>query len=47
VHLARAQTAIAVDKLLSRLPNLTLVAAVPPAGFAFRRPGSLELSWRV
>jgi len=47
VHLARTQTAIAVDKILSRLPNLTLVAAVPPAGFAFRRPGSLELSWRV
>ena len=47
VHLARTQTALAVERILARLPGLTLVSALPPAGFAFRRPGSLELSWRV
>lgn len=47
VHLARSQTAIAVARLLARLPALTLISATPPAGFAFRRPRSLYLSWRV
>ena len=47
VHLARTQTVIAITKLLTRLPDLTLVSAIPPAGFAFRRPGSLEISWRA
>ena len=47
VHLARTQTVIAVGKLLSRLPDLTLVSVIEPSGFAFRRPGSLEISWRA
>lgn len=45
VHLARMQTAIALERLLVRLPGLTLVDVTPPAGFAFRRPERLVVSW--
>jgi cytochrome P450 len=44
-HLARIETATAVARLLADLPELRLVAAAEPAGFAFRRPGSLRLAW--
>ena len=45
VHLARMQTAIALKRLLVRLPGLTLVDVTPPAGFAFRRPERLVVAW--
>jgi cytochrome P450 len=43
-HLARIETTTAVSRLLA-LPQLRLVTAVEPAGFAFRRPKSLQLAW--
>jgi cytochrome P450 len=44
-HLARLEIAIAVASILDRLPRLQLVACKEPAGFAFRRPATLELAW--
>lgn len=45
-HLARIQVVAAVRRLLA-LPNLRLGACEEPAGFAFRRPATLELAWSV
>jgi cytochrome P450 len=45
VHLARMQTAIALDLLLTRLPALRMIDVEPPAGFAFRKPGRLVVAW--
>lgn len=45
VHLARVETANAVAGLLERLPGLKLEHHDPPAGFAFRRPATLNVSW--
>ncbi len=44
-HLARIEIAGAVGLLLESLPGLRLVAGAEPAGFAFRRPATLELAW--
>jgi cytochrome P450 len=44
-HLARIETVTAVGRLLAELPDLRLVSAQEPAGFAFRRPASLRLAW--
>ena len=45
-HLARLELATALGRILDRLPDLRLVACEEPAGFAFRRPATLELEWR-
>lgn len=45
VHLARMQTAIAIEQLIDRLPGLRLVSCEAPSGFAFRRPASMTLAW--
>lgn len=44
-NLARLQGLIAVGALLERLPELELVAAPEPHGFAFRRPAELHVRW--
>jgi len=44
-HLARLELAIALGRILDRLPALRLLACEEPAGFAFRRPGALEVAW--
>ena len=38
VHLARMQTVIAVEEMLTAWPTMDLVTFTPPSGFAFRRP---------
>jgi len=45
VHLARLQTAIAIERLLARIPAVQLMSVTPPAGFAFRRPDRLVIGW--
>ena len=45
VHLARMQTAIALERLLTRIPAMQLIDVTPPAGFAFRRPDRLAVGW--
>jgi cytochrome P450 len=44
-HLARIEIAGAVGLLLDGLADLQLSAGAEPAGFAFRRPATLELAW--
>jgi cytochrome P450 len=44
-NLGRMQCQAAVTALFGRLPGLELVHAPEPAGFAFRRPATLELRW--
>ncbi|MDX6620793.1 MAG: hypothetical protein QOK36_3179 [Gaiellales bacterium] len=44
-NLGRMQCQAAVTALFERLPGLELVHAPEPAGFAFRRPATLELRW--
>jgi cytochrome P450 len=44
-HLARLQGAVAITALLDRLPDLRIVAAAEPEGFAFRKVPRLELAW--
>jgi cytochrome P450 len=44
-HLARIEAVTAVARLLAELPDLALVAAEEPAGFAFRRPQTLRIAW--
>jgi cytochrome P450 len=44
-NLARLQGALAVGALLERLPELRLVEAPAPEGFAFRRPERLRVAW--
>ncbi len=46
-HLARIETTAAVARLLDGLPELELGAVDEPAGFAFRRPQRLSLTWRT
>lgn len=46
-NMARLQGAIAVRAILDRLPELELVSAPEPHGFAFRRPLELHLRWRT
>jgi len=43
-HLARIEIVAALRRLLA-LPGLRLVSCDEPAGFAFRRPATLELAW--
>jgi cytochrome P450 len=45
--LARIETTAAVRRLLSALTGLELAEVEEPAGFAFRRPQQLRLTWRV
>ncbi len=45
INLARLQGDIAVRATLERFPNLALVSAPQPNGFAFRRSSELNLSW--
>lgn len=46
-HLAKAEARIALDRLLTRLPNLRGDAQRPavPAGYEFRQPRALHLLW--
>lgn len=44
-QLARVQTAVAVEALLTRLSGLRLVASGPVSGFTFRRPAFLHVEW--
>lgn len=45
IHMARLQTSIAVEQLITRLPKLELVSAGPASGFAFRRPTNVVVRW--
>jgi hypothetical protein len=45
LHLARLQTTIALRRLLDRLPGLSLGELEEPAGFAFRRPATMQVTW--
>lgn len=45
IHMARLQTTIAVEQLITRLPGLELVSAGPESGFAFRRPTNVKVRW--
>jgi cytochrome P450 len=45
-NLGRMQCQAAVTAMFDRLPELELVHAPEPTGFAFRRPATLELRWR-
>jgi cytochrome P450 len=44
-NLGRMQCQVALTALLERLPGLEIAHAPEPAGFAFRRPATLELRW--
>jgi cytochrome P450 len=48
-HLAKAQIAVAVQRLLERLPDLTLTdaAGTAPTGTVMRGPRTLPVRWRV
>lgn len=41
VHLARMQTVIALEEMLTAWPSIELVSVTPPSGFAFRRPADM------
>ena len=45
IHMARLQTTIAVEQLITRLSDLELISAGPPSGFAFRRPTNVTVRW--
>jgi cytochrome P450 len=45
-NLGRMQCQLALTALFDRLPGLEIAHAPEPAGFAFRRPATLELRWR-
>jgi cytochrome P450 len=45
-NLGRMQCQAAITALFDRLPGLELASAPEPTGFAFRRPATLNLSWR-
>ncbi|MBI1350272.1 MAG: cytochrome P450 [Actinomycetales bacterium] len=47
VHLAKIETATALERMFMQLPDLRLIDHDPPSGFAFRRPARLTVSWRV
>jgi cytochrome P450 len=46
-NLGRMQCQVALTALFDRLPELAIAHAPEPAGFAFRRPATLELRWRT
>ena len=47
LHLARLETHLALEKLLTRFPNLSLLdeEAARPRGLVFRKPSQLNVSW--
>ena len=45
VHLARMQTVIALEEMLTAWPSLELVSVTPPSGFAFRRPADMVIAF--
>jgi len=45
VHLARMQTVIALEELLSAWPTIELVSVTPASGFAFRRPADMVVAF--
>lgn len=45
IHMARLQTTIGLERLLTRLPGIKLVSADAPSGFAFRRPTRVTVAW--
>lgn len=45
LHAARAESRIALEEILARLPGLRLEHVDEPGGFAFRRPATLRLGW--
>lgn len=47
LHVARAQTAAAVNEVLDRLPGIELdrAASMPPSGLIFRKPQELHARW--
>lgn len=48
LHLARAQTAAAINAVLDQLLELSLIDGVPaPSGLIFRKPESLGARWKV
>jgi cytochrome P450 len=47
LHAARLETQIALEQVLTRCPGLQLAGYEPPAGFAFRRPQSMNVNWEV
>jgi cytochrome P450 len=46
-NLGRMQCQVALAALFERLPGLEISHAPEPAGFAFRRPATLELRWHA
>lgn len=46
-NMARLQGAVAVGRILERLPGIELIQAAEPDGFAFRRPAELHVRWRA
>jgi cytochrome P450 len=46
VHLSQVDTVLTLEKLLERLPEMTLVDHEPPAGFTFRRSSQLIVGWQ-
>jgi cytochrome P450 len=46
-NLGRMQCQAAIAAIFERLPGLEIAHAPEPTGFAFRRPATLELRWRV
>ena len=46
-NLGRMQCQVALAAMFERLPGLEIAHAPEPAGFAFRRPATLELRWRA
>jgi cytochrome P450 len=47
VHLARIEILAALRAILEQFPSLALAAYDEPAGFAFRRPATLTLTWKT
>jgi len=45
LHLARLESDVALRQILKRLNDIRLIDHTPPAGFAFRRPATLQIAW--
>ena len=45
LNLARLENSIALERVLRRLPGLTVTGYDEPSGFVFRRPATLGLRW--